>query len=386
MTFRRRKARLGDLFAIWTTISKAGAISQCELRESLRLQGCYADLTEDLDPKTGRLRSAVWLFRDIQSLLESNLVSRHETDTDPYYTLHPSAGGFFVGPSYASKLGEIPAEIRENLRRNRPLSQEEHQLLNGVLDLRAAAIPEGPGARLVARMMRQLETLVHPSILSEERVVYQGMVPEFKKSLDKIPDNLQDEVLRAIRERLQVEVTLSNKKHYTLNPRRIINYNLRPRLEGLYRYQGGYRLVAVPLHWIKRFKVCESRFQVQDGLSDADTILLNQTWGLDAGEPLTSKETPVPLHQRKQTVLLRFTDRAVQAIEADPGCQGATIEYQVEQGETVLIYRVETIVGNHFKRWILAWGSECEVLEPAELRNFQRQEAEKLLKRFKASH
>ena len=44
-----------------------------------------------------------------------------------------------------------------------------------------------------------------------------------------------------------------------------------------------------------------------------------------------------------------------------------------------LLLRMELSDLREVKRWILSWGSECEVLEPEELRKLVRSEAEGIL-------
>jgi hypothetical protein len=55
------------------------------------------------------------------------------------------------------------------------------------------------------------------------------------------------------------------------------------------------------------------------------------------------------------------------------------LEREKIEEEWAVRYRVETIVGKHFRRWIRVWGACCEVLEPVWLREEQRREALALL-------
>jgi predicted DNA-binding transcriptional regulator YafY len=74
---------------------------------------------------------------------------------------------------------------------------------------------------------------------------------------------------------------------------------------------------------------------------------------------------------------LRFTPAAA-------GRAGEKVWHKTQTAEQKpdgsLLLRMELSDLREVKRWILSWGSECEVLEPEELRKLVRSEAEAILK------
>ena len=79
----------------------------------------------------------------------------------------------------------------------------------------------------------------------------------------------------------------------------------------------------------------------------------------------------------RHCIVLRFTPDAA-------GRAGEKVWHKTQtselQADGRLLLRMELSDLREVKRWILSWGSECEVLDPEELRKLVRSEAEGILK------
>jgi predicted DNA-binding transcriptional regulator YafY len=85
----------------------------------------------------------------------------------------------------------------------------------------------------------------------------------------------------------------------------------------------------------------------------------------------------------RHKLVLRFTPDAAGRAGEKVWHKSQTSEVQPDGG---LLLRMELSDLREVKRWILSWGSECEVLEPEELRGMIRQEIAEISARYKEAN
>jgi len=101
-----------------------------------------------------------------------------------------------------------------------------------------------------------------------------------------------------------------------------------------------------------------------DDFSLADE--LDNAWGVEQGK-------------NEMEVEVRFSGRAARFVPEYHWSDQQEIE---EIAENEIIFKVKTGSREEIKKWVLGYGSEAEVLRPAELRKEMQQEIEKMLENY----
>ncbi|CCU78363.1 similar to transcriptional regulator [Halanaerobium saccharolyticum subsp. saccharolyticum DSM 6643] len=115
---------------------------------------------------------------------------------------------------------------------------------------------------------------------------------------------------------------------------------------------------------IKDIKITEEDFLLPDDFSLADE--LDNAWGVEQGK-------------NEMEVEVRFSGRAARFVPEYHWSDQQEIE---EIAENQIIFKVKTGSREEIKKWVLGYGSEAEVLKPAELRKEMQQEIEKMLENY----
>jgi len=115
---------------------------------------------------------------------------------------------------------------------------------------------------------------------------------------------------------------------------------------------------------IKDIKITAEDFLLPDDFSLADE--LDNAWGVEQGKD-------------EMEVEIRFSGRAARFVPEYHWSDQQEIE---EIGENEIIFKVKTGSREEIKKWVLGYGSEAEVLKPAELRKEMQLEIEKMLRNY----
>ena len=115
---------------------------------------------------------------------------------------------------------------------------------------------------------------------------------------------------------------------------------------------------------IKDIKITAEDFLLPDDFSLADE--LDNAWGVEQGKD-------------EMEVEIRFSGRAARFVPEYHWSDQQEIE---EIGENQIIFKVKTGSREEIKKWVLGYGSEAEVLKPAELRKEMQLEIEKMLRNY----
>ena len=115
---------------------------------------------------------------------------------------------------------------------------------------------------------------------------------------------------------------------------------------------------------IKDIKITAEDFLLPDDFSLADE--LDNAWGVEQGKD-------------EMEVEIRFSGRAARFVPEYHWSDQQEIE---EIAENEIIFKVNTGSREEIKKWVLSYGSEAEVLKPAELRKEMQLEIEKMLRNY----
>jgi predicted DNA-binding transcriptional regulator YafY len=107
-----------------------------------------------------------------------------------------------------------------------------------------------------------------------------------------------------------------------------------------------------------------------DPPSADELLVLDNVWGADLEDPAFLKRADDdrrPLAELATDVELLFCGSAASAVRGDPGCDLATLSIEHDETGQVVRYRVRTLIGIHFRKWLASWGDEVQVLKPQSL-------------------
>jgi len=371
--------RLRDMFRIWSLIQETGGLMQPELTR--RLTHGRFDTTPALRSVQERNAANAKRKRDLDHLIDSELI-REAFDNDGRRWLLPGYQpiGHWISLTQEAQRSERP--VFPDIG-GRPGSREEREFSFALADLSKACAEDGPGSRLMARLI-ELYRRRYNDLPPTGSLAYRHLVPSFSTSLEKIAPEFWRDIFHALLERRQLRLWYRKKRvANVVNPLRIVQYNGRPRLEctvGL----GTRRLAYFALYRITRLELLDSRIHPGDILSTEESGLLEQVWGLDGHQD--EQSTPARVAERLEDVWLVFRGQAISAIEEDPGCRQARCERFRDGGAKALSYRVRTIPGPDFVRWLRSWGADVQVVAPDWLREAHLREAKMILSHARTSH
>ncbi|MGM0498785.1 MAG: helix-turn-helix transcriptional regulator [Bacillota bacterium] len=144
-----------------------------------------------------------------------------------------------------------------------------------------------------------------------------------------------------------------------LDPYNLFFNNGAPYLYAFCHLRGEKRIFRIDR--IKDVKITAENFVLPDDFSLADE--LDNAWGVEQGKA-------------EMEVEVKFSGRAARFVPEYHWSDQQEIE---EIAENEIIFKVKTGSKEEIKKWVLGYGSEAEVLKPAELRKEMKLEIEKMV-------
>ena len=272
-------------------------------------------------------------------------------------------------------LALIRHALRYDLRRTRKGYFFERGPLLRPLQL---SLPQALGLALAAQLARETATVdagVIGSVLSEiEATLPPGIIPYLRRAVHSYgsspfrPAEPREATLaildRGFLERRRVQVTYRSASDGCVKERTLGVYHLLP-------YDQSMQVIAhdslrdeVRMFKVDRIDVCELTDEAYEvpKLFDVSSYL-GPSWGVLRGEATEPED-----------VILRFSPRAAHWVRDQRWHQSQQTEIDPAGGATL---RFHCGITNEFVRWILSFGGEVTVVEPAVLREGVVKEAEK---------
>src|SRR6056297_248073 len=176
-----------------------------------------------------------------------------------------------------------------------------------------------------------------------------------------------DKLKKAINEEKKIQVNYYSMSSDQTTERKLDPYNLffnngAPYLYAFCHLREEKRIFRIDR--IKDIKITAQDFLLPDDFSLADE--LDNAWGVEQGKD-------------EMEVEIRFSGRAARFVPEYHWSDQQEIE---EIGQNQIIFKVKTGSREEIKKWVLGYGSEAEVLKPAELRKEMQLEIEKMLENY----
>ncbi|MEB3223334.1 MAG: WYL domain-containing protein [Candidatus Sericytochromatia bacterium] len=382
--------RIRCLLLLWTL--EAGVIARATLRER-----ALAELAYRWETLTPAERTAFnnHLSRDLRALMDSGLIEAvhlHPDGTIERYdegqdqrmrnqvcyrpVLEPD---FLVMSPGGPTLDPLGPQVSRWARAQRPAGElpprGRAELAFALAELRAATGAGGVGRRLLDRVTEAAEARFgRPA--REPRIRYRPLPPALgEHGRSGVRAHVWEALVRALDQGLRIRIRLNRRKApeaQRLCPHRIVWYNGRPRLEVYWHHLGVRRWRALPLHHLADLEALEmDRVEwAGAGPSPDELEMLDSVWGADLEDPrlqdLPEDDTRA-LPDLATDVELLFRGAAASAVRGDPGCRAAVLTAEHDAGGLVVRYRVRTLVGVHFRKWLASWGADVRVVRPAAL-------------------
>ncbi|MEB3327926.1 MAG: WYL domain-containing protein [Candidatus Sericytochromatia bacterium] len=382
--------RIRCLLLLWTL--EAGVIARTTLRER-----ALAELSYRWETLTPAERTAFnnHLSRDLRALLDSGLleavhvsasgvIERFDEGSDQrmrsqvYYrpTLQPD---FVVaspgGPVLDPRGPDIARWARGEQRGGEAGVRGRAELAFALAELRAAVGAGGVGRRLLDRVGQAVEARFG-SATREPRIRYRPLPPALgEHGRSGVRPHVWEALVRALDQGLRIRIRLNRRKAVEaqrLCPHRIVWYNGRARLEVYWHHLGVRRWRAIPLHHLADLEALEmDRAEWAGAPPSADELeMLDSIWGADLEDPrfqALRDDDRRSLPELASEVELLFRGAAASAVRGDPGCRAATLTAEHDAAGLVVRYKVRTLVGAHFIKWLTSWGADVRVVRPVAL-------------------
>ncbi|MEB3198156.1 MAG: WYL domain-containing protein [Candidatus Sericytochromatia bacterium] len=382
---KESRERIRCLLLLWTL--EAGVIARTTLRER-----ALAEHDFRWETLSAREKSAFnnHLCRDLNGMVTSGLLEALQLQPDGrvgphiegrmrnqvYYraVLQPefvvfSPEGPSLDPHVARVAEQLAAQSAPRASRGRA------ELRFALAELKAASGHGGLAAQLLSRVSAALEARFGPSRYTP-RIRHRPLPPTLgEASRSAVRAHVWEGVVRALDQGLRIEIRYNRRKTkepQRLCPYRVVWYNGRPRLEAYWFHRGVRRWCAIPLHHLAQLEALESDRAEWAGPAPSaeERELLDNVWGTDLEDPALLKraEDDVrPLADLTTEVELLFHGAAASAVRNDPGCALARLSAEHDARGLLIRYRVRTLVGSHFKKWLASWGAEVRVVQPRAL-------------------
>lgn len=387
---KKNRDRIRCLLLLWTL--EAGVIARTTLRERALEELEYRWETLSQSERTAFNNH---LSRDLHALMTSNLIEAIHIQPDgsvaPYgghdeqrmrnqvYFRATLSTDFVVlspdGPVPDTDGTRAVARYSSVNTPTQPSPRGRADLMFALAELQASSGRGGLGDALLKRILTALEARFGRG-LRTPRIRHRPLPPSLgEDGRHKIKPHVWDGLVRAMDRGLRIQIRFNRRKSpedQRLCPYRIVWYNGRPRLEAYWYHLGVRRWRAIPLHHLAHLEALEQdRIEwAGDPPSEEERMLLDNVWGADLEDPTFLERDDTdrrPLAALASDVELLFRGSAASAVRGDPGCKLATLSLEHDAEGQLVRYRVRTLVGIHFKKWLASWGPEVQVVKPTSL-------------------